>query len=208
MPANPKSRYCIRRSALRLLSSTPSACLHTKTRQFTSIASQLPRRSVARSALSPLQRRWLADEAAATQSEPEADGAALNENADHSIAKESESSSEPPQTEDQAARENTTEPTFSQPHQESSATESVADTASSAAQSAGNAASQLASSVTGAAETAAHATGFAPPQESKTLYVGNLFFDVRSDDLKKEFERAGEVVDAKIIMDARGLSKG
>ena len=45
-------------------------------------------------------------------------------------------------------------------------------------------------------------------ETSKSVYVGNLFFDVRNEDLKKEFERAGPVIDAKIIMDQRGLSKG
>ena len=45
-------------------------------------------------------------------------------------------------------------------------------------------------------------------EPSTTVYVGNLYFDVRSEDLKKEFERAGPVVEAKVIMDHRGLSKG
>ena len=208
MLADPMTRYCIRRSALRLLSSIPSACMHTKSRQFTSIASQIPRIGISRPIISPLKRRWLADEAAATQSEPEADSAAPNEAADHSIAKDSSSSSEPPKIEGQAAEAVAIDSTISQPRQDSSASESAVDAAGSAAESAGNIAAQVASSATGAAQSAAHATGFAPPQESKTVYVGNLFFDVRSDDLKKEFERAGEVVDSKIIMDSRGLSKG
>ena len=79
---------------------------------------------------------------------------------------------------------------------------------------------QTASEVaTGAAQSLGAAAGFgsqtreagrsAPSgQTAKTVYVGNLFFDVRSEDLKKEFERAGPIVDAKIIMDQRGLSKG
>jgi nucleolin len=46
----------------------------------------------------------------------------------------------------------------------------------------------------------------APP--SKTLYIGNLFFDVRGEDLKREFEAAGTVTDVRVIMDSRGLSKG
>lgn len=45
-------------------------------------------------------------------------------------------------------------------------------------------------------------------QTRKTLYVGNLFFDVRGEDLEKKFSEAGNVVDAKIIQDQRGLSKG
>ena len=42
----------------------------------------------------------------------------------------------------------------------------------------------------------------------KTLYVGNLFFDVKEEDLKREFAKAGNVVNVKIIYDQRGLSKG
>jgi len=75
--------------------------------------------------------------------------------------------------------------------------------------------------VTDAAQSLGAAAGFGsagrsrernvPAQDgepSKTVYVGNLFFDVRAADLKQEFERAGPVVDSKIIMDQRGLSKG
>jgi len=43
---------------------------------------------------------------------------------------------------------------------------------------------------------------------SKTLYIGNLFFDVKEHDLEKEFSKAGRVVKTKIIYDQRGLSKG
>jgi len=41
-----------------------------------------------------------------------------------------------------------------------------------------------------------------------TLYIGNLFFDVTETDLIKEFTRFGTVTSAKVIRDARGLSKG
>lgn len=66
--------------------------------------------------------------------------------------------------------------------------------------------------VTGAAQAAAGSVGlgfgrdFVSP--SKSLYVGNLFFDVTIEDLKKEMQRFGTVLDVRIIMDNRGLSKG
>lgn len=72
-------------------------------------------------------------------------------------------------------------------------------------------------SVVGAAQSLGAAAGFGgsdpgafqpPPTMSKTVYVGNLFFDVRAEDLRREFGRAGTVLDSKIIMDNRGLSKG
>ncbi|KAK5208725.1 hypothetical protein LTR99_001243 [Exophiala xenobiotica] len=42
----------------------------------------------------------------------------------------------------------------------------------------------------------------------RTLYIGNLFFDVTENDLVKEFARFGTVTKAKIVRDSRGLSKG
>ena len=41
-----------------------------------------------------------------------------------------------------------------------------------------------------------------------TCYVGNLFYDVKEDDLKREFSRYGTVKRVTIIYDGRGLSKG
>ena len=193
-----------------MLSSSPSACIPTKSRSFTSIISRTTRSAAPQTYILRLQRRFLADEAATTQSEPQADDAAPTQNAENSIARASESA-EPPKTEEQAA-----EVVTGAERPSTFATSTVADTAQSAAESAGKVASEAASSVTGAAAAAGRnlgaSAGFGtsrPQAEpSTTVYVGNLFFDVRSDDLKKEFERAGPVVDAKIITDQRGLSKG
>ncbi|CAG8023857.1 unnamed protein product [Penicillium nalgiovense] len=46
------------------------------------------------------------------------------------------------------------------------------------------------------------------PVPKTTLYVGNLFFDVTAEDLRKTFEKYGAVENALIVHDARGLSKG
>lgn len=58
-------------------------------------------------------------------------------------------------------------------------------------------------------------SGRAPPRApfrsfpaSKTVYVGNLFFSVREQDIEREMSRVGKVESVKIIYDARGLSKG
>ncbi len=106
------------------------------------------------------------------------------------------------------------------------ASERVTETTSSVTESVSNAARNAATSVKGAAESLGAAAGFASnarddvggarqggmeareAEASSTVYVGNLFFDVRGEDLKKEFERAGPVVSTKIIVDQRGLSKG
>lgn len=47
-----------------------------------------------------------------------------------------------------------------------------------------------------------------PPPPSKILYIGNLFFEVKSTDLEAEFGRFGEIVNTRIVTDPRGLSKG
>jgi nucleolin len=40
------------------------------------------------------------------------------------------------------------------------------------------------------------------------IYIGNLLFDVTSEDLKREFEQFGQIQSAVVATDARGLSKG
>ena len=93
---------------------------------------------------------------------------------------------------------------------------SFADSARSAAGTfadrASDAASQVAAAASSAAGTASSAASSSEQagtgEATKTVYVGNLFFDVKEDDLKKEFAKAGNVLSAKIIHDQRGLSKG
>jgi RNA recognition motif-containing protein len=41
-----------------------------------------------------------------------------------------------------------------------------------------------------------------------TLYIGNLFFEVTDDQLKKVFSRFGAVTKSSIVYDNRGLSRG
>ena len=41
-----------------------------------------------------------------------------------------------------------------------------------------------------------------------TLYIGNLFFEVTSEQLQKVFSRFGEVASVKIVYDNRGMSRG
>lgn len=108
------------------------------------------------------------------------------------------------------------------------APETVTETPSSVSESVSNAARNTAETVKDTAESLGAAAGFAssagndvggasqqagradevPAERSTTIYVGNLFFDVRPEDLRREFERAGPVVNSKVIMDQRGLSKG
>ena len=196
-----------------MLSSSPSTTLSTKTRTFTSLRIQSTSRiAVQQSSFAPLQRRFASDEAAALQSEPEADGAAETQHDDISTIGAAEADinvEESPRIEEEAA-----------------ATTTGAETPAAAGESGKGAISEAAASVAGTAaavgETLSGAAGFGQSgaasaaqrgrltesEPSKTVYVGNLFFDVRSEDLKREFEQAGPIVDSKIINDSRGLSKG
>ena len=77
---------------------------------------------------------------------------------------------------------------------------------SSTAESVGAAAETARDYVTVASESASQAR--VEPEESATVYVGNLFFDITAEDLRREFSKAGDIGHAKIIYDTRGLSKG
>lgn len=57
------------------------------------------------------------------------------------------------------------------------------------------------------ARNAAYGT-HADPKPSRILYVGNLFFEVKGQDLEREFASYGEIVNARVAEDARGLSRG
>jgi RNA recognition motif-containing protein len=46
----------------------------------------------------------------------------------------------------------------------------------------------------------------APP--NKTLYVGNLYYEVTPDQLERIFSRFGEVVSVNVVKDNRGMSRG
>ena len=214
------SRLCLRRAALRVLSSSPSS-LSIKSRSITYLAAPISRLNTQRTTFLPFQRRWASEEAV-TQQEPEADGA---KEAQHGRKKREQTFA------DRDADIHDLEPaTQSEETTASSsletATDSAKEHASAAASQVSDAAQSATETVTGAAQSLGAAAGFGSPRNpenpggsrgnapaldgepSPTVYVGNLYFDVRSEDLKQEFERAGPIDEAKVIMDHRGLSKG
>ncbi|KAL8803633.1 MAG: hypothetical protein Q9182_003048 [Xanthomendoza sp. 2 TL-2023] len=62
-------------------------------------------------------------------------------------------------------------------------------------------------SMTGSSGVSSPASASDAPANS-SIYVGNLYFDVKEDDVRREFEKAGTIESVKLIMDGRGLSKG
>ncbi|KAK6336420.1 hypothetical protein TWF696_001975 [Orbilia brochopaga] len=47
-----------------------------------------------------------------------------------------------------------------------------------------------------------------PLNPTKKIYVGNISYGIRGEDLEREFSEFGKVIGAKVIYDPRGLSKG
>ena len=191
-----------------------------KSRSITNFASPLYRLQNQRTRLPPVQRRWASEEAA-TQQEPEADGGSEAKHGDKPIVTSTDADADELNLESATQSEETSASSAIR-----SAAESAKENAAAAASQVSDAAQTATESVTGAAQSLGAAAGFGTPRNpenpggsrgnrpamegepSATVYVGNLYFDVRAEDLKKEFERAGPVVESKVIMDHRGLSKG
>ena len=180
-----------------------------KARSITRLAYPISVKQNQKIALDFLQRRNYADEAAATQSEPVADGATETQHGENSIAASADPDADanaPIPTEN--VEENVEE------SEAASSTESATERATASVKSAAQTASET---VTGATQSIAEVAGMGSqvsdpdsdaPKRSNVVYVGNLFFDVKEEDLQNEFARAGRVVSTKIVLDARGLSKG
>ena len=183
----------------------------SKTRSITRLTYPVPVRQAQRPAFDFLQRRHYADEAA-TQSEPEADGATETRHGDNSIAASADAD---------ADADTSTSAEVAEESEAASKVESATDKATkrafTAADSVKSAAQTAGEAITGTAQSLGEVAGFGSqtseastktPTTSQTVYVGNLFFDVRSEDLKEQFAKAGPVTEAKIVTDQRGLSKG
>ncbi|MCJ1474292.1 hypothetical protein MMC13_002950 [Lambiella insularis] len=164
--------------------------------------------------VSPFQKRFASEEA--VQAEPEADGATQAQHGENSIA----SSTNPESSHSTTA---TQESIQSEAQEEdsavaaalSSAKSTVSNTAAQAAEAASTSAqsareyvADLTSAVGAGAAASQAAAGKVGGDSGHTLYVGNLFFDVNEDALKKEMSRFGTVSMVRIIYDGRGLSKG
>ena len=199
------SRICLRRTALRVLSSSPSVSISIpsrKARSITRLAYPISVKQNQKTSFDFLQKRNYADETAATQSEPVADGATETQHGENSTAASA----------DPDADANAPMPT--ELDEAASSAESATERATASVKSAAQTASET---VTGATQSLADVAGMGSqtsgagsdaPKTSNVVYVGNLFFDVKEEDLQQEFSKAGRVVNTRLIKDARGMSKG
>ena len=187
------NRFCLRKAASRVLS-TSSISLSKRTRSITTFTPVQLRLQPSRLAVAPLQRRWASEDS--TQSEPSADRETDAQYGDNSIA----ASSETQAPEYDEAQESVESPDPAE-DQSASLADSARSTASAVADKVSDAASQVGAAASGA-------VGADRRTESNSVYVGNLFFDIKEHDLRREFSKAGNVVQAKVVHDHRGLSKG
>ena len=187
----------LRRAATRVLTSRPSSAFAISSRAFRTFQAPTTKTLASQKSLSLSPRRFLSDSStqpaeteiateAATEvaedalSQEGAEGAAAGpEDAQPEVAAQSEDGSEPPQTEAEAEEVVASEP-------------NVVETSS---------------------PRAPHASSSLPADQPpaiqpKSVYVGNLFFEVKENDLKDYFSQVGEVVSARVVTDRRNMSKG
>lgn len=173
------NRFCLRKAASRVLPTSPIS-LSTRTRSITILTPVHLRPQPFRPAVVPLQRRWASEDS--TQSKSSA------QYGDNSIE-----APEYAEAEDQSA----------------SLADSAKSTAGAVADKVSGAATQFSEAASSAVEAAGGKTSSQGAGDlAKSVYVGNLFFDVKEHDLRTEFSKAGNVINAKVIHDHRGLSKG
>ncbi|KAL9109092.1 MAG: hypothetical protein Q9227_006183 [Pyrenula ochraceoflavens] len=229
--------WALRRTAVRALSSTSSLSSLPKARTITSLSPSFLRQPHKPTSIT-LPRRWASSEAEAkeepTEDAPVREGepsqAADLENAMQEDANASTSESPKPseaatsttaaegRTAESTENWNSTDPAVHQPENDSArASPEISHETPSTYQSA---AETVREKVSDAVDTVASTVGASSSQFSastsgtsrfepkSTIYVGNLFFDVTEADLQKEFGKFGNVIKARLVRDARGLSKG
>ncbi|KAI9722647.1 MAG: hypothetical protein M1812_001578 [Candelaria pacifica] len=172
--------YLLRRTTVRALS-TPSSYILSKPRSLTASSKSLLR-SYQQPLSFRLQNRFASDDVESRERN-------VDENPETDYT-----SSTPPSTSADPDENSTISSAIS------SATSKVRDGASNAAEAVGGYARSAQKSVLD--------ESYNDRPKSQALYVGNLFFDVTEEDLKREMERYGVVKSVKIIYDGRGLSKG
>ena len=177
-------RFLLRRTAARALSATPSKALLAKPRCITTLTSSAFRSRQQQWSIASFQRRFASDEA----TKAEAAAADAPENFAQTAAEAPvEDNLTPAQQQVQAA------PTDASATVGADALEAVAKTAEK---------------TTETKERKPRLREGTPPEPNNTLYIGNLYYEVTADQLKRVFSRFGEVESVKVIYDNRGLSRG
>ncbi|CAO2656660.1 Nn.00g054630.m01.CDS01 [Neocucurbitaria sp. VM-36] len=180
----PLHRFLLRRTAARALSATPSKALLTKPRSITTLTCSAFRSRQQQWSIASFQRRFASDEA----TKAEAAAADVPDNFAQTAAEAPvEDNLTPAQQQVQAA------PT---------------DASATVGADALEAAAKTAEGTTETRQRRPRSLEGTPPEPNNTLYIGNLYYEVTADQLKRVFSRFGEVESVKVIYDNRGLSRG
>ncbi|KAF2035742.1 RNA-binding domain-containing protein [Setomelanomma holmii] len=178
-------RFLLRRAAVRAISATPSKAILARPR---SIATFTPSafRSRQQQWSVAFQRRFASDEAAKTEA-AQAAAADTPENF-------SQTAAEPPMEDGLT------------PAQEKIIAEPTDAKATVGPDALEQAAKSVETQDQRERKPRARRENNTPP--NNTLYIGNLYYEVTADQLKRVFSRFGEVESVKIVYDNRGLSRG
>lgn len=205
-------RFQLRRSALRVLSSSPSSYL-AKPRTLTTLSSSLrvPRQST----VAVFQRRWVTGEAEVKKEDEETPISEIQPTPQEEVenAIQSDNASESPADAQVQASESATSNTVQSDAPEAqsavdSAVNSVSEATSRATDTIKETARGMAESATGAFASPSRQAREGSLIPKPTIYIGNLFFDVTENDLVKELARFGTITKCRLMRDSRGLSKG
>ncbi|KAF2109542.1 RNA binding domain-containing protein [Lophiotrema nucula] len=177
--------WIVRRTAARAITATPSRAFLAKPRTFTSVTSIARTRQQNKWPVSLFQKRFFTDEAK-EKSETSVEGDSFAQTAAEAPVDEDVTPIE------EAAAEATPEAPQAEP---TDAEESVGIDALQAA-------------ADGKTEPATEKRPGASNPPNKTVYVGNLYYEVAEDQLKRVFGRFGPIESVKVIYDNRGLSRG
>ncbi|CAE7203031.1 hypothetical protein CFE70_010538 [Pyrenophora teres f. teres 0-1] len=173
-------RYLLRRTAVRAISASPSKTFLAKPRSINTITPSAFRLRQPTWSIASFQRRFASDDVTKTE--------------------ETQASEEASENFAQTAAEAPVEENLT-PAQEEAQADPMDESATVGVD---------------ALETAINSPNGRKPrtnaprstEPNKMLYIGNLYYEVTADQLKRVFSRFGEVESVKIVYDNRGLSRG
>lgn len=184
-----RCRFLLRRTAVRAIASTPSSTVFVAPRSFSSITPTVFRARKQPWGVSAFQKRFLSEEphkVEVTEAE------AKKVEAEEGFA--------------QTAAEAPVEEDLTPAKQEAQAPSTDAE------HTVGIDALEQAAKPRASGKPAAHTNSRMKRERStvpnKTVYVGNLYYEVTSEQLKRVFNRFGEVESVRLVYDNRGLSRG
>ncbi|ETN36832.1 uncharacterized protein HMPREF1541_07819 [Cyphellophora europaea CBS 101466] len=183
LPSKSPRMFALRRSALRILTSSP-ASFANKPRTFTSLSCHTLRQTKPASQFLFYQRRWATTE-----------------------AEEQKDAEEAPISKLQPTSAEEVENAIESDNAQAAATEASNSSGNFAGAPAGGDAPGL-FSMSGQSSRLDSDRSERLSVPKPTVYVGNLFFDVTEDDVSRELGRFGQIKHVRLLRDSRGLSKG